>query len=166
MPSFDDPLLHAILPDTFAGEALDPTARNLAAALTAAVGYPAVDVETDDNGYDDGGLIRAVSLDHALLILGVPAACYPLEDPGRLKAFVEKQQIFVHEQFESMLGTTSLAAWRTAVVGGRRWHLHYTARAAGAFSFHAHPAYYPAVLPRKPAAVRYFLRRHVFQVGP
>ncbi len=165
MSSSDDPLLYAILPETFAGDALVPTARNLEQALTAAVGYRAVDVDTDDNGYDDGGLIRAVSLDHALLILGVPAACYPLANPARLKAFVEKQQIYVHEQFESMLGTTSLAAWRTAVVDGSRWHLHYTARAAGTFSFHAHPSYYPAILPRKPAAVRYFLRRHVFQMG-
>ncbi|MCE2474172.1 MAG: hypothetical protein OXC11_11730 [Rhodospirillales bacterium] len=165
MSASGDPLLHAILPETFAGDALAPTAADFEAAVDTAIGYQAIDVETDDNGYDGGGLIRAVSLDHVLLILGLPARCYPLEQPARLKAFVEKQQIYVHEQFESMLGNTTLAAWRTAVVDGNRWHLHYTARSTGAFSFHAHPAYYPAVLPPKPAAIRYFLRRHVFQLG-
>ncbi len=165
MSSSDDPLLHAILPESFAGDALAPAASHFEAAILAAIGYQAVDIETDDNGYDSGGLIRAVSLDHALLILGLPACCYPLEQPARLKAFVEKQQIYVFEQFESMLGNMTLAAWRTAVVDGNRWHLHYTARAAGSFSFHAHPAYYPALLPMKPAAIRYFLRRHVFQLG-
>ncbi len=165
MSASGDPLLHAILPESFAGDALAPTAADFEAAVVSAIGYQAIDVETDDNGYDGGGLIRAVSLDHVLLILGLPARCYPLEQPARLKAFVEKQQIYVHEQFESMLGNTTLAAWRTAVVDGNRWHLHYTARSTGAFSFHAHPAYYPAVLPPKPAAIRYFLRRHVFQLG-
>ena len=165
MSSTGDPLLHAILPETFAGDALLPTADNFEAAIGAAIGYRAIDVETVDNGYDTGGLIRAVSLDHLLLILGLPAGCYPLGEPARLKAFVEKQQMNVFDQFESMLGNTTLSAWRSAVVDGSRWHLHYTARSAGAFSFHAHPAYYPAILPPKPAAIRYFLRRHVFQLG-
>ena len=123
-------------------------AGDLEAAIVAAIGYQAVDVETDDNGYDGGGLIRAVSLDHLLLILGLPARCYPLEQPARLKAFVEKQQIYVHEQFESMLGTRR---WRR---GARPWSTApagtcTTPRAPAAPSrFTRTPAYYPAILPR------------------
>ncbi len=166
MPTTSDPLLHAILPETFEGDALARAGTHLEMALAAALGYAAVDIETDENGYDAGGLIRAVSLDHLVVILGLPATSFPLQDASRLKAFVEVQQNFIHEQFESMLGSTTLAAWRTAVVHGNRWYLHYTASSRGSFSFHAHPAFYPALLPRKPAAIRYFLRRHVFQVGP